>query len=44
MKANKQNKIKIRRTWGEMKPVTKVKDSKKVYSRKTKFSNENLFD
>lgn len=26
--------IKIRRTWGQLKPVTRVKQSKKIYSRK----------
>ena len=29
----KQNQIKVRRTWGEMSPVTKVKESNKKYSR-----------
>ena len=33
----KQNKIKIRRTWGDLKPVTKVKENKKIYSRRNKF-------
>lgn len=30
----RQRKVKIRRTWGDLRPVTKVKQSKKIYSRK----------
>lgn len=29
----KKRPIKIRRTWGTLKPVTKVKQSKKTYQR-----------
>jgi hypothetical protein len=29
----KRKPIKIRRTWGMLKPVTKVKQSKKIYRR-----------
>lgn len=28
------NGVKVRRTWGALKPVTRVKQSKKVYDRK----------
>lgn len=35
-KKNKMNKIKIRKNWGVMSPVTKIKASKKIYSRKKK--------
>lgn len=31
--------IKVRKTWGDMKPVTKVKQSNKAYSRKNKWGN-----
>ena len=34
MKKNPAQTIKIRRTWGTFRPVTKVKQSKKIYSRK----------
>ena len=37
MKAPKPSEIKIRKTWGEMSPVTKVVKSKKLYKRKDKF-------
>lgn len=30
--------IKIRKDWGNIKPVTKIKDSDKIYSRKDKRS------
>jgi hypothetical protein len=26
--------VKVRRTWGTLKPVTRVKPSKRIYSRK----------
>ena len=32
--------IKIRRTWGILRPVTKVKQSKKIYKRDKKVSSE----
>lgn len=32
-------KIKVRKSWGDCKPVTKVKDSSKRYSRKQKWQN-----
>lgn len=36
MKKPQKNRIKFRRNWGEMSPVTKVRASKKIYSRKFK--------
>ena len=32
----------IRRTWGELKPTTRVKDSKKKYSRKQKHKQKEV--
>ena len=33
MKANQPRPIKIRKVWGPIKPVTKIKDSEKIYDR-----------
>lgn len=32
-----KNKIKIRKSWGDLKPITKRIDSAKIYKRKSKF-------
>lgn len=40
----KKQKIKIRRDWGNMNPVTKIKDSKKKYSRKHQERDERDYD
>ena len=37
-------KIKIRKSWGDMKPITKRIDSSKIYKRKGKFTKWNLED
>jgi hypothetical protein len=34
-----KNKIKIRKSWGDLKPITKRIDSGKIYKRKSKFVN-----
>jgi len=34
-----KNKIKIRKSWGDLKPITKRIDSAKIYKRKSKFVN-----
>ena len=38
MKAEKakewKQRVKVRKSWGPMKPVTKIKDSDKIYTRK----------
>ena len=38
MKGRKDNewdqRVKVRKSWGPMKPVTKIKDSDKIYTRK----------
>jgi hypothetical protein len=36
----KMKPIKIRRTWGQMKPVTRVKQSKKLYRRDNRVNAE----
>lgn len=36
----KTNKIKVRRTWGELKPVTRRIESGKAYTRRGKFGNK----
>lgn len=33
-------KIKVRKSWGDLKPITKRIDSRKVYSRKNKWGNK----
>lgn len=33
-------KISIRKTWGNLKPITKIRGSKKIYSRKKKVDRE----
>jgi hypothetical protein len=35
----KAKKIKVRRTWGDLKPQTRVLKNKKIYSRKNKFDS-----
>jgi hypothetical protein len=37
----KTNKIKVRRSWGDTKPITKRIDSAKLYKRKSKFGYSN---
>ena len=34
-----KNKIKVRKSWGELKPITKRIDSGKIYKRKSKFGS-----
>ena len=36
-KSIKQSDIKVRKSWGELNPVTRVVESKKNYQRKNKF-------
>ena len=33
----KRNQIKVRKTWGTLSPVTRIKESKKLFKRKPKF-------
>lgn len=40
----KTSKIKVRRTWGELKPVTRRIESGKAYTRRGKFGNKNKED
>ena len=35
-----KNKIKIRKSWGDLKPITKRIDSGKIYKRKSKFGGD----
>ena len=32
-------KIKVRKSWGDLKPITRRIDSSKIYKRKSKFGN-----